>query len=76
MTPTPFPEEILGTARQLVIKVVIALLALGICACCAYGMSKIDPQLVNEGMSVINNLKVPIFTMAGLCLTISITFMP
>ena len=56
--PAPYPEEILGTTRQAIIKAIIVLLSLGVCACCAYGMSQIDPQLVSKGLSVINNLKV------------------
>ncbi|CAL5222903.1 g5332, partial [Coccomyxa viridis] len=55
--PAPYPEEILGTTRQAIIKAIIVLLSLGVCACCAYGMSQIDPQLVSKGLSVINNLK-------------------
>ncbi len=56
--PAPYPEEILGTTRQAIIKAIIVLLGLGVCACCAYGMSQIDPQLVSKGLNVINNLKV------------------
>ena len=44
--------------RQLIIKLVIALLALGVCACSAYGMSQIDTQLVRQGLSVITSMKV------------------
>ena len=44
--------------RQLIIKLVIALLALGVCACCAYGMSQIDTQLVRQGLSVMTSIKV------------------
>ena len=56
--PAPYPEEVLGTTRQAIIKAIIVLLSLGVCACCAYGISQIDPQLVSKGQSVINSLKV------------------
>ena len=56
--PTPYPEEVLGTTRQLIIKLIIVLLALSVCACCSYGMSQIDTQLVRQGLSVINSIKV------------------
>ena len=39
-------------------KLTIVLLGLGVCACCAYGMSQIDPQLIPKGLKVITNLKV------------------
>ena len=39
-------------------KLVIVLLGLGVCACCAYGMSQIDPQLIPKGLNVITDLKV------------------
>ena len=58
VTPAPYPEEILGTCRQFILKIVVVVLSLGVCACCAYGMSQIDPQLVNKGMGAINSLKV------------------
>ena len=39
-------------------KLIIVLLGLGVCACCAYGMSQIDPQLIPKGLNVITDLKV------------------
>ena len=47
-------------------KVLIVLLSLGVCACCACGMSQIDPQLVSKGLSVINSLKVCCILTCGL----------
>ena len=61
MTPTPYPEEVLGTTRQFFIKLIIVLLGLGVCACCAYGMSQIDPELIPKGLNVITDLKVIVF---------------
>lgn len=58
MTRTPYPEEVLGSARMLALKIIITLLSLGVAACCAYGMSKIDPRIVDSGLSVIDSIKV------------------
>ena len=44
--------------RQFIMKLIIVLLGLGVCACCAYGMSLIDPQLIPKGLNVIADLKV------------------
>jgi hypothetical protein len=57
VTPAPFPEDILGSTRMAVLKAIITLLSLGVAACCAYGMSKIDPQIVDSGLGVINSVK-------------------
>ena len=59
-------EEILGSTRQAIMRAIIILLSLGVCACCAYGMSQIDPQLVSKGLSVINSLKVCCILTCGL----------
>ena len=42
-------------------KLIIVLLGLGVCACCAYGMSQIDPQLIPKGLNVITDLKVILY---------------
>ncbi|EIE18872.1 hypothetical protein COCSUDRAFT_45025 [Coccomyxa subellipsoidea C-169] len=38
-----------------VLKTIITLLSLGVAASCAYGMSKVDPNLVDSGLSVIDS---------------------
>ncbi|KAK9918047.1 hypothetical protein WJX75_000757 [Coccomyxa subellipsoidea] len=57
VTPTPFPDEVLGSGRMTVLKIIITLLSLGVAASCAYGMSKVDPKLVDSGLSVIDSTK-------------------
>ncbi|BDA48981.1 hypothetical protein COCOBI_13-0910 [Coccomyxa sp. Obi] len=57
VTPSPFPDEILGSARLTVLKLIITLLSLGVAASCAYGMSKVDPKLVDSGLGVIDSTK-------------------
>lgn len=58
VTPNPFPDEVLGSSRMTVLKIIITLLSLGVAASCAYGMSKVDPKLVDSGLSVIDSTKV------------------
>ncbi len=58
VTPSPFPEDILGSVRFIVLKLIITLLSLGVTASCAYGMSKVDPKLVDSGLGVIDSTKV------------------
>ncbi|CAL8463863.1 g3398 [Coccomyxa elongata] len=57
VTPSPFPDEVLGSARLIVLKIIITLLSLGVAASCAYGMSKVDPKLVDSGLGVIDSTK-------------------
>lgn len=58
VTPSPFPDEVLGSTRLILLKIIITLLSLGVAASCAYGMSKVDPKLVDSGLGVINSIKV------------------
>jgi len=51
-------SRVLGAARQSILEISIFLFGLGVCAYCPYGMSQIDPQLVNKGVGVINSLRV------------------
>ncbi|CAL8463865.1 g3400 [Coccomyxa elongata] len=57
VTPSPFPDEVLGSTRLILLKIRITLLSLGVAASCAYGMSKVDPKLVDSGLGVINSTK-------------------
>lgn len=59
VTSAPFPEEILGSTRMTLLRIVVSLLSLGVAASCAYGMSKINPKLVDSGLGVIDSTKVP-----------------
>lgn len=43
---------------MITLKVLVVLLALGVAACCAYGMARIEPQLVGSGVDLLDSIQV------------------
>jgi hypothetical protein len=45
---------------MITLKVLVVLLALGVAACSAYGMARIEPQLVSSGVDLLDSIQVTV----------------
>ena len=56
--PHPSPETLLAGRKMLVLRVLIVALSAGVIASCAYGMKQVEPQLVADGIALLNSVEV------------------